>query len=68
MQQRELVKSMKLYEDYFPLSASATTMATASGTEGDGQQYWLQFKKNGKCVIKMTLSLPDCYSCLRTLL
>lgn len=45
----KLIRAMKMYDDYFPISAS----------KFDGWQKKLQCEKNSKRVIEMTLSLPD---------
>ena len=46
-----LVKAMKMYEDHFPL--------TGESNANEQQQQQLQYEKNGKRVIEITLSLPD---------
>jgi len=48
----KLIQAMKMYEDSFPLSSSSL------GDKGAT----LQYDKNGKRVIEMTLSLPDDFS------
>jgi len=46
----KIIKAMKMYEDHFPLS---------SQKKSSSAEQQLQYEKNGKRVIEMTLSLPD---------
>ncbi|KAL7537476.1 hypothetical protein ACHAXR_007839 [Thalassiosira sp. AJA248-18] len=46
----KIIQAMKVYDEHFPLSS------TTSGAESNEK---LQYDKNGKRVIEMTLSLPD---------
>jgi len=49
----KFIQAMKMYEDSFPISSSS---------EKDDEGATLQYDKNGKRVIEMTLSLPDDFS------
>lgn len=55
----KLLKGMKLFDEYFPLSASTPTPTNGIPNGGDEQRQLQRFEKNGKRVIEMVCSLAN---------
>jgi len=55
---RLLLRAMEMYDRHFPLAAPSNNDADGSN-DNDERQQRLQYVKNGKRVIEMTLALPD---------